>query len=547
MYGSAAAAPSGSRASLATEEFHSVPTSALHSPTEKEKSTSNSHSGLGKKDDLADDYEHLSGSKHETIRLLPDADDHAHDHAHDHDDHDDEESAAAAKPPPNIVDRALNWLLPPGSIPSSAFNLCAATLGAGTVGLPYAMAYTGAVIGSIALALCGAATVYTIDLLIQTLEVTGHDTYEKLSRHLIGPKFEKTVAFLIVAFCWGVACVYVVVVGSIIKPMQVLTWMPQGIWGDRLLTAAFWLIFMLPLSNLRDINSLRYASLVGFLATCYLVLAIVLYAALEHGPSISEKDNVDLVHAADFNFWSSLTVFSFSYCCQTNAFEIYHELKQRSVVRMRHAAMLSMSFCTCLYIISGVAGLAAFGYAIESNILTNFANPQNTGYLVVAFISITFTVTLAFPVAIFPTRDAVLQLLGYKNAYSTPNAVRYLVCTLLAASALVLGLFVPNIQILFSILGGVCGSSLGYCLPVLFAWKAGVIAWNKSKSNFVLGWTVFSVGAICGFVGTLTTLISLFNGSNKNSLSGTNHTAPANHIVPDTNASLMMLHNLLLN
>lgn len=435
----------------------------------------------------------------------------------------------AAKPPANIVDRALNWMLPPGSIPSSSFNLCAATLGAGTLGLPYAMYHTGALIGSITLVLCGIATVYTIDLLIRTLERTGFNTYEALSRHLVGPKFEKAVAFLIVAFCWGVACVYVVVIGTITKPMQTLSWVPQGDWGNRLMSFIFWILFMLPLSNLRDINSLRYASLVGFLATCYLVLAIVLYAALQDE---NARKNVDLAHAADFNFWSSLTVFSFSYCCQTNAFEIYHELKQASPGRMKKAAVLGMTFCTALYVISGCAGLAAFGSGIESNILSNFHDPQNTGYVVLAFVAITFTVTLAFPVAIFPTRDAILQVLGYKNAYVTPNRVRYLVCTLLAFSALLLGLFVPNVQILFSILGGVCGSSLGYCLPVFFAWKAGVISWSETKFHFIVSWFIFAVGAVFGTLGTLTTIIGLFQSSNNN-----NNNNPTNSTGNYTNVS----------
>jgi amino acid permease len=146
---------------------------------------------------------------------------------------------------------------------------------------------------------------------------------------------------------------------------------------------------MLPLSLLRDINSLRYASLVGFLATIYLVVAILIYACA------NEKHDIDPAHKIDFNFWSSLTVFSFSYCCQTNAFEIYHELKMPCPKRMRNAGIISMSFCTALYIISGISGLAAFGTGIESNILANFKDPQNTPYVLVAFICIAFTVTMA--------------------------------------------------------------------------------------------------------------------------------------------------------
>ena len=431
---------------------------------------------------------------------------------HDHGDGDamNAHGGPPPKPPKNCVDRALEWVLPPGSIAASAFNLCAATLGAGTLGLPYAMAHTGSVIGTTMLVLCGLATVFTVGLLIETLESTGHATYEALSKHLFGARFEKVVAFLIVMFCWGCACVYVVVIGSIIKPMQAVKSLPQGAWGVRLMTCIFWVLFMFPLSLLRDINSLRYASLVGFLSTVYLVIAIVAFAALR---DVSEKGNVIAFHPPTFNFWSSMTVFSFSYCCQTNAFEIYHELSAATPGRMKRAAGVSMTFCTALYIVSGIAGIAAFGEGVQSNILNNFSNPQNVAYLLLAFLAITFTVTMAFPVAIFPTRDAVLQMMGYKNAYDTPTTTRIVVCTLLATSALILGLFVPNIQVLFSVLGGVCGSSLGYCLPVLFAWKAGVLRWEHGRVRFVAAWVIFVLGAVFGTVGTITTIVSQIQGS----------------------------------
>jgi amino acid permease len=428
----------------------------------------------------------------------------------------DEETAlvsgtALHREPPNCVDRVLNALLPPGSIPASGFNLCAATLGAGTLGLPYAVDHTGAVVGSIMLVLCGAVTVYTIDLLILTLEKTGLSTYEALSKHLIGPRFEKFIAGLIILFCWGVACAYVVVIGTIIEPLQTIQKLPQGTWGDRLMTFIFWLAFMLPLSLLRDINSLRYASLVGFLATFYLVLAIVIYAA--SGGNDGTTKNIDVSHKVDLNFWSSICVYSFAYCCQTNAFEIYHELSDPTPARMKKAAGLSMSFCTAIYIIAGIAGLASFGNNIQSNILSNFANPQDTIYVLMAFVAITFTVTMAFPVAIFPTRDAVLQMLGFATAYDTPDRIRIGVCVALATSALIAGLFIPNVTLCFSILGGICGSTLGYCCPVIYAWRAGVIEWVPGKkANFILAWFVCIVGGILGILGTITTIIGIAEG-----------------------------------
>jgi amino acid permease len=235
------------------------------------------------------------------------------------------------------------------------------------------------------------------------------------------------------------------------------------------------------------------------------------------------------------NFLSALTVFSFSYCCQTNAFEIYHELQDPTPKRMTRAGIWAASICTSLYIIAGIAGSADFGANVASNILNNYENPQKTPYVMAAFVAICITVTTAFPICIFPTRDAVLQVMGYATVYDTPPRVRIGVSAFLAFTALLLGLFVPNIQVMFSVLGGVCGSLLGYCLPVIFAYRAGVLTLEKSGPvRFGIGVAVCVGGGICGIVGTFTSIYSTIKG---NGSSSSPSAAPFNN---STNASLNM-------
>ena len=48
----------------------------------------------------------------------------------------------------SVLDR-LNELFPPGSLKSSVFNLCSATLGAGALALPYAFSQCGLIVGLI--------------------------------------------------------------------------------------------------------------------------------------------------------------------------------------------------------------------------------------------------------------------------------------------------------------------------------------------------------------------------------------------------------------
>jgi amino acid permease len=402
-------------------------------------------------------------------------------------------------------------LLPHGSVAASAFNLASATLGAGTLALPQAMDMSGGVIGVICLAISCSATIYSIRLLMIVLNRTGYTTYEEIAKKLVSPAFEKVVAGLIVCFCWGTTLVYVVAIGQVLSSFDTSDGWPdafKGAWGNRLVTCIFWGLFMLPLSLAKEINSLRYASLVGMVSSAILVAAIVTHAA-------QDKPGTRAMAPANWSFQmvQTLPIFSFAYCCQTNSFEVYAELKNRSVKHMTFTTSVSMIACTCIYIIAGLAGYADFGSRVDGDILSNYGLPTKTPYIAVAVIAITFTLTMAFPICIFPTRDAVVQVLGYKDAYSTPTKVRIAVCVCLSTTSLIVGLFVPDIDLLFGILGGVFGSSLGYVLPVIFAWKSG--EWTRETvglPDVVASWVMLVGGTLVGIGGTVMTIYSTATG-----------------------------------
>jgi amino acid permease len=269
-------------------------------------------------------------------------------------------------------------------------------------------------------------------------------------------------------------------------------------------TLLFFFVFMLPLSLAKEINTLRYASCFGMLSTGILVAAIVAHAA-------QDNPGMQNLQAASWTFdmVRTLPIFSFAYCCQTNAFEVYHELRNRSVRRMTTTTAISMAACTIIYTAAGIAGHADFGEDVNDDILLNYGVPTSTGYIAVAVVAISFTLTMAFPICLFPSRDAVLQLLGYADVYHTPGTVRIVVCVALALVSAVIGLFVPRLELLFGLLGGSVGSALGYVLPVMLAWRAG--GWTVAEvgvGHVAASWALLVGGALCGVGGTVSTLVA---------------------------------------
>jgi amino acid permease len=265
------------------------------------------------------------------------------------------------------------------------------------------------------------------------------------------------------------------------------------------MSCIFWALFMFPLSLPREINSLRYASFIGITAILYLVASIVIHSAMNgvehHSHAIKEvKFGTDMLLA--------LPLCMFSFCCQPNVFEIYVEMKNKSRIKMTKTAGYAMTVSTSLYIIAGVFGYADFGSSVKSNILKNY-HPLHNYMMAVAFFAISFTVTMAFPLCIFPTRDAILHILKYQDVHHTPTKVRVLISGLLAVGALILGLLIPNIVVIFGFLGGLCGSMIGFILPAWFALRTeGFTVANVGKVDYYMAIILLVFGIVSGILGT---------------------------------------------
>ena len=120
---------------------------------------------------------------------------------------------------------------------------------------------------------------------------------------------------------------------------------------------------------------------------------------------------------------------------------------------------------------------------------------------------------MAFPICIFPTRDAFIQLFGYKDAYTTPAKVRLAICFTLASASLIVGLYTPGVKVLFDLLGGVCGSSLSMIFPAAFALRSG--GWTVDKvgrMDVYLTWILLVVGIVVGILRTVVPIVGMIQG-----------------------------------
>ncbi|KAG5489919.1 hypothetical protein JKF63_00036 [Porcisia hertigi] len=398
-----------------------------------------------------------------------------------------------------------------GGLVSSAFNLASATCGAGVIALPYAMQHCGILAGTAILIVVCALTIHSVYLLTKVSCLTKLMTYEELAFELVGPITEKVTATIIVVFCWGVAVMYVVVIADLTGPLLEAAGLLRNV-DRRTVTVLFWALIMFPLSLVHKIQTLRYASVVGTVSILLLAGALIeRFAQQRRENSYDSSLNAAMPAISrpplvrwDLGTIGAVTTMVFSYCCQPVVPRIYEELKDRSVRRMCVCTMCCMTACTLGYIVTGIFGALCFGEAVEPNVLVNFSIHLDSPSAQLGYLGMIIAVTMAFPITIFPTRDSLVMAMGYRDEEKpAPEWLSKTVAGLLALLALLIGIALPNIRILFDVLGGVCGGFLSFFLPALFALCSG--HWTTAevgKWHVVSAWAMLVFGVVVPGLGT---------------------------------------------
>ena len=209
----------------------------------------------------------------------------------------------------------------------SVANLCSATLGAGILSLPIALYQSGLVVGGILLIASGLATLASIHLLIKVCEAYRVYTYEGLVETVLGRWARTLTELCIVIFCVGCAVAYVIAVGDILQQAQLILPASMLLGDDNISDrrawsmVLVWLFCMLPLSLLRTMQHLQFASIFGIASIGTLVFSTLIHMIQDYeadpttgnGTTTNTTDwplsswGMDDGSSAYDSFWSSAT------------------------------------------------------------------------------------------------------------------------------------------------------------------------------------------------------------------------------------------------
>lgn len=346
------------------------------------------------------------------------------------------------------------------------FTLASSAIGAGVLSLPLVLKNTGVVLGIILLLVGAALALFSIKIMVECANETNQTSYSGLVDHVFGARAASLLEVVLVVYCFGACVAYFIVISQCLQAFLSLLIPEQAALQPSLFTdSTFWLVLataliIFPLSLMRNLSGLRYGSIASVASMLYVAIAVVL-----RGFSGSNPVSLDHVALArvDGSIFSSITITFFAYTCHVNVFPIYSELKNRQPRRMFKVTNRSVALEVVLYIFVALFGYLCFHDDTQGNILNNYA--PSDPYMLIGRLAVATTLVVALPLNIHPCRQNLSSVLFPNKEFSQARHV--FLTVVLVFSALTLAIIVPQVNVVFGLLGATCCVLICFAIPII--------------------------------------------------------------------------------
>lgn len=173
-----------------------------------------------------------------------------------------------------------DWLSRGGGIWAGIANMSNSILGAGIIGLPYALREAGFFSGIALLVILGVVTDWTIRLIVLNAKMSGRRTYIDILDSCFGKPGRAAASFFQFAFAFGGMCAFCVIIGDTLP--RVFQWLvgpdPNAVTSffisRRIVTTILTVGVSYPLSLYRDIEKLSHASALALVSMVVIVISV---------------------------------------------------------------------------------------------------------------------------------------------------------------------------------------------------------------------------------------------------------------------------------
>ncbi|KAI5443412.1 lysine histidine transporter 1 [Lathyrus oleraceus] len=401
---------------------------------------------------------------------------------------------------PINADRSAKWWY-------SAFHNITAMVGAGVLGLPYAIAQLGWGPGVTLLIISWIITLYTLWQMVEMHEMVPgkrFDRYHELGQYAFG---EKLGLYIVVpqqvVVMLGGTIVYTVTGGASLQKFHD-TVCPSC---KKIRLTFFILIFgsaQFVLSHLPSFNSISSISFVA--AVTSIGYSTVAWAASAHKGvqenvqyTNTSKTTTDLV----FNLFNAIGAVAFAYAGHTVVLEIQATIpstpEKPSKVAMWRGVIVAYILVAFCYWPVAIIGYWVFGNQVKDNVLISLEKPA--WMIAMANLFVVFHVIGSYQVFAMPMFDMLQSVLVKKLNFKPTTSLRFIVRNVYVAFTVFVAITFPFFGSLLGFFGGFAVTPTTYFLPCMI-WlkiykpKRFSLSWFTNWICIVLGLCIIILAPI---------------------------------------------------
>ena len=285
------------------------------------------------------------------------------------------------------------------------FNFVNSIVGAGIIGLPFALKECGFFSGIFLLAAVALMVDYGVSVLIQCGRVTGKFDLTDLMEHYFGRRGFLACNLIMWVFAFGAMVAYLIIIGDTI-PRVLVSWGWEGARREIVIVICATFI-ILPLSLLRDMSMLAWSSLLSVGADVLISIIVAATASWEaESQNITAATEVDPPYAVFRpSFAGGVGAISFAFVCHHSSFIVHNTLKNPTKHRWAIVTHTSIVMAFSLCVLLATTGYGAFLSKTEGDVLNNW--DDDGGLPTMTRILLALTMVFTYPMEHFVARHVL--------------------------------------------------------------------------------------------------------------------------------------------
>lgn len=360
-------------------------------------------------------------------------------------------------------------------------NLTNTIIGSGVLGLPYAIANSGLILGLILVVISSGLSIFSLHILsISASKVPPPASFYSVTE-ASAPQLTFLIDLAVAIQCFGVCSSYLIVIGGLMPDVMSQLGVNSGFFVERYPWILLGFAVVAPLSCFHKMDALKFTSGLSVAFVVFLMLMVFFYwlgvgtldSCTDDGDDDEECVGDKPMFSLTGNTFRVLSIFIFAFSCQTNIFPVVNELRNPTQKRFDAISAASIYSAGGIYVVVAVAGFLTYGTQVDSNILVSYPKAPLT---TAARICVSLLVAFSFPILFLPGRSSIMGLWRGldkdEDAWLKYNTFRYTVVTIcLLAAALGTALVVEDLGIIFGFVGATGATMISFILPGISYYK----------------------------------------------------------------------------